>query len=85
MGNVTETTGDGKIAVNRRYFKYTDGKFDVVTCDCCRFRYATAQLQIVNPITEQSEVYNLCDNCRYYMCNVIAKAVKNGIKPRYEE
>lgn len=77
--------GVGKIAVNRGYFKYTEGKLIVVTCDCCRFRYATAQLQIVNPITEQSEVYSLCDNCRYYMCNVIAKAVKNGIKPRYEE
>jgi len=77
--------GDGKIAVKRGYFKYEDGKFVVVTCDCCRFRHATAQLQIMNPITEQPEVYNLCDNCRYYMCNVIAKAVKNGIKPRYEE
>lgn len=53
-------------------------------CDCCKRRNADIPLNIPNPLNESTQTFNLCKECQYYILNVVEKAVKNGIKPKFE-
>lgn len=68
----------------RGYFKWENGSFKVVMCDCCKRRNADIPLNIPNPLNESTQTFNLCKECQYYILNVVEKAVKTGIKPKFE-
>lgn len=70
--------------MNRGYFRYNNGTIEIVKCDCCKSRNAEWPMSIPNPISEGWQTFHLCRECQYYILNVVEKAVKTGIKPKFE-
>lgn len=48
------------------------------TCDRCGNAPAMNRTIIYNPLTEEGEPYNLCDDCQFRLCRIMDLFIKGA-------